>query len=244
MLAPRCLLRAVAVTIMTKKSRPQPPQAGPAVDADQTAGGADAAQLGASGQYAAALDMWHGRQSPASEALDKAAADHLAALKSMLTPQLETALCDLEAGKVSTLATAKKFRSAPQLLDVLPDTPLVRKVRELVQMLDAPEEWNGYLDAYWTMGQTVLWVVTGDCWVVDQASNDSGKHSETLGQVRAADLIDKLNLQREEIQNATDKHRRRCLEGRMTAIDGQNRPVPAIEWRHLKMDWWMWTASN
>jgi hypothetical protein len=127
------------------------------------------------------------------------------------------------------------FPLAPQLLDVLPDTPLVRTVRELVQLLNAPDEWNGYLDAYWTIEQTVLWVVTGDRWAVDQASSDSGKYGETWGQVRAANFIDKLNLQREEIQNAADKLPRQCLDGRLTAIDGQNHPIPAIEWRHLKI---------
>jgi hypothetical protein len=53
--------------------------------------------------------------------------------------------------------------------------------------------------------------------------------------VRAADLIEKLNLQRDEIQNAADKLRRQCLVGLMTAIDGKNRPIPAIDWRHLKI---------
>jgi hypothetical protein len=221
---------------MTKKSGPQPPQAGPAVDAGHTPKAA-AAQLGPGGQYAAALDMWHGRKPPASEALDKAAAEHFAALKSMLTPERETALRNLENGKGSTLAIAKILQPAPHLLDMwsLPDSQLVRKVRELVQMQNAPEEWDGYLDAYWTIGQTVLWVATGDRWVVDQASNDSGKEGEIWGQVRAADLIEKLNLQRDEIQNAADKLRRQCLVGLMTAIDGQNRPIPAIEWRHLKI---------
>jgi hypothetical protein len=41
-------------------------------------------------------------------------------------------------------------------------------------------------------------------------------------------------LQREDVQDAAKKLRRRCLNG-LTAIDGQNRSIPEIEWRHLKI---------
>jgi hypothetical protein len=172
------------------------------------------------GPIAAMLELLSGRNAVDPADLSEAAAARHAELKSALTPERETALRDLETGKGSTLATAKIFRSVPHVLLVLPDTPLVRKVWELAQMLNAPDEWNGYLDTYWTIGQTVLWVVTGDPWVVHQASNVSGKHGELCGRVRAADLIDKLNLQHEDIQIAADKIRQRCLDGTMTAIDG------------------------
>jgi hypothetical protein len=186
------------------------------------------------GQYAVALEMWNGQNSAADD-LNRAAAAHLAALKNALTPELETALRNLEAGKVSTLATAKIFRSAPHVLEMLSGTPLVQKVRELVQMLNAPSEWEGYLDQFWTLGQTILWIVTRDPWVVDQTSNDSGRLGETWGQIKAAILINTLNLPREHVRDMADGLRRRCLDSRMTAIDGHNRPIRAIEWRHLKI---------
>ena len=184
---------------------------------------------------ATVLELLSGRNAADLADLGEAAARQYTSLKSAFTPERETALRDLESGKGSTLATARIFRAAPHLLDVLADTPRVRKVWELVQMLNAPEEWNGYLDAYWTTGQTVLWIVTGDPWVVDQASNDSGRLGELWGQLKAAELIDNLNLPPEHVQDAADRLRRLCLDGTMTAIDGRNRPIPAIEWRHLKI---------
>ena len=61
----------------------QRPQTEPAADADQAAGAGsqltDAAQLGARSEYAALLDMFSGRKSPASEAIARAAAEHVAA---------------------------------------------------------------------------------------------------------------------------------------------------------------------
>lgn len=186
--------------------------------------------------FGAALDLWNGRKSATDLAdLNKAAAAHLAALKSAITPEQATALRELETGKGSTLATAKIFRSAPHVLAMLFGTPQIQKVRELVQILNAPDEWDGFLDPYWTVGQIFLWRLTRDPEVVDEASNDCGRLGETWGQVRAAVLFDALNLPREQVQDAADEIRRRCLEGRMTAIDEQNRPIPAIEWRHLKI---------
>ena len=187
------------------------------------------------GPIAAMLELLSGRNAVDPADLSEAAARRYTSLKSAFTPERETALRDLETGKGSTLATARIFRSVPHVLDVLPDVPLVRKVQALVQMLNAPEEWNGYLDAYWTTGQTVLWIVTGDPWVVDQASNDSGRLGELSGQLNAAELIDNLNLPPEHVQDAADRLRRLCLDGTMTAIDGRNRPIPAIEWRHLEI---------
>jgi hypothetical protein len=187
------------------------------------------------GPIMAVLELLSDRNGAVLSDVSEAAAARHQALKSALTPERETALRDLETGKSSTLATAKIFRSAPQLLDVLPDIPLVRKVRELVQMLNAPQEWDGFLDPYWTRGQTVLWIVTGDPWTVDQTSTKSGRHGETWEEVRVADLIDKLMLRREHIEEAAEKLWQRCLDGRMTAFDGQNHPISAIEWRHLKI---------
>src|SRR4029077_18737688 len=130
----------------------------------------------------ARLELLSGRNTADLADLSEAAAAGHTELKSVLTPERETALRALEAGKGSTLATARIFRSAPQILDVLPDTPLVRKVRELVQMLNAPQEWDGCLeDKFWTLGQTILWLLTRDPWVADQASNDTGGQGENLG---------------------------------------------------------------
>jgi len=148
--------------------------------------------------------------------------------------ELKSALRDLETGKGSTLAAARIFRSTPQLLDVLPDIPLVQKVRELVRRLNAPQKWDGFEDRFWTLCQTILWLLTRDPWVVDQASNDSGGQGEMAGEIMAATLIDLLNLRREDVQDAAGELRRRCLNG-LTAIDGKNCRIPEIEWRHLNI---------
>jgi hypothetical protein len=114
-LAPRCLLQAVAVTIMTKESRPQPPQTGPAADTDQAAGG-----LGTRGHYATALDMLHGRKSQGAEALEIAAAGHYAssmnALMSVFTPEQHAALNNCLADDGSPLEAAKVLRDRPEIV--------------------------------------------------------------------------------------------------------------------------------
>src|SRR5712671_5641555 len=107
------------------------------------------------GPIAAVLELLSGRNAIDPADLSEAAARQYTSLKSAFTPEWETALRDLESGKGSTLATARIFRAAPHLLDVLADIPLVRKVWELVEMLNAPQEWTGYLDKYWSLAQTI-----------------------------------------------------------------------------------------
>jgi hypothetical protein len=138
------LLPAVAVTIMTKETGPQPPQGGPAANTDQAAGAGssltDAVQLGGRGRYATALDMWYGRKSPESEALDKAAAEHYAslmnALMSAFTPEERAALDNCLAGEGSPLEAAKLLRHRPEVVETwpLPDTEPVRMIRGLVRL--------------------------------------------------------------------------------------------------------------
>jgi hypothetical protein len=144
--APRCLLRAVAVTIMTKESGPQPPQTGPAADTDQAAEAGshltDAVQLGARHHYDVLYDMWYGRKSPEAEAFEKAAAEHKAflvnALMSAFTPEERAALDNCLAGDGSPLEAAKLLRHRPEIVETwpLPDTESVRMIRGLVRLSD------------------------------------------------------------------------------------------------------------
>src|SRR5262249_33833634 len=140
----RYLLRAVAVTIMTKESGPQPAQAERAVDTDQAAGAGsqltDAARLGARHHYDVALDLWYGRKSPESEALDKAAAEHKAflvnALMSAFTREERAELDNCLAGDGSPLEAAKLLKHKPEIVETwsLPDTEPVRMIRGLVRL--------------------------------------------------------------------------------------------------------------
>jgi hypothetical protein len=190
------------------------------------------------GPIAAALDLWRDWNAADLTDLSEVAAARHAALKIALTFEREAALRDLETGKCSTLATARIFRSAPHVLDMLPDTPLLSKVQALVRMLNAPQEWDGYIqDAYWTKGQAVLWIAMGDPWTVDQISTKSGRHGETWEQVKMADLIDKLNLPREHLEEASEKLWQRCLDGRMTAFDGKIAPLPRSSGAILRSCW-------
>jgi hypothetical protein len=94
------------------------------------------AQVGARDRYAVALDMWYGRKSPEAEALDKAAAEHVAAQVKALAPEEYAALNNCLAGNGSPLEAAKVLRHRPELLETWhpPDTEFVRTVRGLVQL--------------------------------------------------------------------------------------------------------------
>jgi len=124
---------------MTNESGPparppaQPPQSKPEADTDRVAGAGsqltDAVQLGARHHYDLALDMWYERKSPESEALDKAAAEHVAAQVKALAPEEYAALNNCLAGDGSPLEAAKVLRHRPELLETwhLPDTEFVRR---------------------------------------------------------------------------------------------------------------------
>jgi hypothetical protein len=132
------------VTIMTKESGPQPSQTEPAADIDQAAGAGsqltEAAQLGVRHHYDVALDLWYGWKSPQSEALDKAAAEHYAALvralMSAFTPEERAALDNCLVGDGSPLEAAKLLRHRPEIVETwpLPDTESVRMIRGLARL--------------------------------------------------------------------------------------------------------------
>jgi hypothetical protein len=191
------------------------------------------------GPIAAALDLL--RDWSAADLSEAASARH-AALKSALTLERATALRDLEAGKISTLAAARLFPSVPlHVLNRLPDVPLIQKVRTLVSMLNARDKRNED-DPLLTIGQTLLWRFTGARELMDSASNDSGRLGVTTAQVMAAELLDALNLPHERIQDAAHELRRLCLEHRWVAkaYDGREvfEDIPPDAWAgmHIVVD--------
>jgi hypothetical protein len=166
----------------------------------------------APGPIAEALDLWSSwNAADLADFGEEEAARH-AALKNALTPDLVTALYDLEAGKTSTLAIARLFQSVPpHVLDMLPDVPLIQKVRTLVSMLNARDKRNED-DPLLTIGQTLLWRLMGDRDLMDVASNDAGRMGATTAQIVAAEAFDALHLPHERIQDAAHELRRLWLE--------------------------------
>jgi pyrimidine deaminase RibD-like protein len=200
----------------------------------------EAPSLEALGAFEAVLEVLSGRNAAYLADLSEGAATRYEALKSDLTPERETALRLLAAGQGSAKTIVDVLRSAPSLLDLvpLPYTPRIQAIRELIQIANAGNEWDGFdHDQYWTTGQMVLWAITGDRWAVDQASNDSGRLGEIFGQDRAKVVFDALNVSRKRIRHAADELRRHCLSGHVKALvkarDLQWRPIPAIDWLHL-----------
>jgi hypothetical protein len=187
-------------------------------------------------RYSIALELCRG-ESSATERLNEAAAAHLAALKSELTPKRETALRLLARGEGSAKAIIDILKPVPSLLDIvrLPLTPRIQAIRELVQIENSPPEWDGFHDRYWTTGQMVLWAITADRWAVDQASNDSGRLGDDWGQHKAKLVFDALNIPRERIQRAANELWRQCLSGSVKAIGDQGQPIPPNDWLGLKI---------
>ena len=92
-------------------------------------------------------------------------------------------MLDLAVGKGVAKDIIDALRSVAYLLNIvpLPYTPRVQAIRELMQIAEAGSKWDGFNDQYWTIGQMVLWPITGDRWAVDQASNNSGRVASCLG---------------------------------------------------------------
>jgi hypothetical protein len=100
-----------------------------------------------------------------------------------------------------------------------------------------PGEWNGFQDEFWSLGQMILWIVTRDPDEVDQASDDAGRvgpRSGYGGFAAAARLEELLREDREQIEDAANDLRRRCLRGELKALSGQAF-IPAIAWIDLKI---------
>lgn len=75
-------------------------------------------------------------------------------------------------------------------------------------------EWNGFQDVFWSLGQTILWIVTRDPDDVDRASDDAGRVGAMYGAFAAAVKIEELlRERREQVEDAANDLRRRCQRG-------------------------------
>jgi hypothetical protein len=94
------------------------------------------------------------------------------------------------------------------------------------------DAWNGFADAFWTLGQVILWVVTRDRERVDAASDDVGLLGESYAEAAAAIQIDALA--REDILDAAKEIRRRCAHGKLEALSA-GQAIEAIKWTQLEI---------
>ena len=81
----------------------------------------------------------------------------------------------------------------------------------------------------------LLWIVTRDPDEVDQASDDSGRvgpRSGYGGFAAAVRLEELLREHREQVEDAANGLRRRCLRGELKALSGRD-PIPETAWIDL-----------
>jgi hypothetical protein len=95
------------------------------------------------------------------------------------------------------------------------------------------DAWDGFADAFWTLGQAILWVVTRDPARVDGASDDVGRLGESYAEAAAAIQIEALA--REDILDAAKEIRRRCAHGKLEALSA-GQTIEAIKWTQLEID--------
>jgi hypothetical protein len=157
------------------------------------------------------MDLFEGRESPHSEALEKAIADHYASMLEQLKnlkPEQRAALHALKAREGDAIDIIDSLRPVRHLLDVasLPQTPRVHAIRELMVIAPSPPAPDGFDDPFWTPEQMVLWAITGDRRAVHLANTDS-RPGWFSAQERARNVISALELRREAIVEAADKLR-------------------------------------
>jgi hypothetical protein len=101
-----------------------------------------------------------------------------------------------------------------------------------------PDDWDGFQDPFWNVGQVVLWVATSDPKQVDRASDASGAlgkntaTSETYGRVAASDAIRRLT--RQQLRIAFQQIKRFCVEGTLNTTS-QSESISADKWRQLEI---------
>jgi hypothetical protein len=108
------------------------------------------------------------------------------------------------------------------------------------QITSKPENWNGFEDPFWNLGQVVLWIATKDPALVDAASDASGQlgkntpSSEIYGLIRAALAIQGKGLTGQQARDAVVEVKGQCMDGKLfSTTDG--RPISAEDWRHLEI---------
>jgi hypothetical protein len=102
-----------------------------------------------------------------------------------------------------------------------------------------PEDWDGFQDPFWNLGQVLIWVATRNPKWVDDASDASGrlgKHnvsSDTYGRIAAGDQI-KKHLTRQQWRDAATLVQQECVNGNLNA-ESQSESLSPDRWRTLEI---------
>jgi hypothetical protein len=100
-----------------------------------------------------------------------------------------------------------------------------------------PEDWDGFQDSFWNLGQVILWVATRNPKFVDIASDASGAlgkntvSSDTYGRVAASEQI-KSQLTRQKLRDAVIQIKQHCVAGTLFSMT-QSDILSSDKWRHL-----------
>jgi hypothetical protein len=102
-----------------------------------------------------------------------------------------------------------------------------------------PEDWDGFSDPFWNLGQVLIWAATRNPKYVDNSSDASGalgKHtgsSDIYGRVAAGDQI-KKNLTPQQQRDVITQVKQSCLNGTLNA-SAQNESLSPEKWRDLEI---------
>jgi hypothetical protein len=100
-----------------------------------------------------------------------------------------------------------------------------------------PEDWDGFQDPFWNLGQVILWIATRSPKYVDGASDASGAlgkntaSSDTYGRVAAGEQI-KKQLTSQQFRDAVVQIKQQCVAGTLNAMT-QSKSLSPDQWRHL-----------
>jgi hypothetical protein len=103
-----------------------------------------------------------------------------------------------------------------------------------------PEDWDGFSDPFWNLGQVLIWVATNNPKWVDEASDASralGKHttsSETYGLVAAGRQISDQRLTLKQAHNAIQQIWQFCVNGTLN-VTRRGEGISPDEWRTLEI---------
>jgi hypothetical protein len=95
------------------------------------------------------------------------------------------------------------------------------------------EQWDGFEDPFWNVGQLILWAATGNRRYVDQASDNCGEYGELYGCAAAAVLIEQ-HVPNSQQKVVARKVRRMAMKGHLKATSDSG-DIPALTWARLEI---------
>jgi hypothetical protein len=100
-------------------------------------------------------------------------------------------------------------------------------------------QWDGFTDPYWNLGQVFLWAATRNRDHVDAASDRSGLYDVSYELAAAAVQIDEQVPLADTREEVAEQIRQKALDGKLKAYDCTLTPpkeLPPTTWIKLKID--------